>query len=151
MPLIPRLGDAIIHRWTNSPPIYILSSWGGPLQMSCKTYEKAASIVRRFARGAQVDGWYTADDQVFDRIADCRPVLGDDGLPDAATIKAGEHAVVTIACLNCHETLRLPQRVYDDWTAALDGQPLRCGICTDEGAPMVPTEPLRAAGHNEGL
>lgn len=147
MPLIPRLGDAIVHRQSHSP-VYILSSWDGPLQMSYDTYEKAAGTVRRFARRTQVDGWYTADEQVFDRIAECRPGQRENSLREAAGIRAGEH-VVTIACLNCHETLRLPQRVYEDWTAALDGQPLRCGICTDEGAPMIPTEPLQSSGPNE--
>ena len=45
--------------------------------------------------------------------------------------------LVTIVCLNCHARLRMSQRTHDDWLASLDGQPLRCGLCTEDGVPMM--------------
>jgi hypothetical protein len=69
----PRPGDIVIHRQIHSPAVYLLSTLGGPLQLSFNTYEKAAIRAVAFASEKHLDAWYTTDEQTFKQVVQHRP------------------------------------------------------------------------------
>jgi hypothetical protein len=66
---IPHPGDVVVHRQVHSPAVYALSRLKAPLQRSYKTYEEAVALAIVFAQKEHVDGWFTMDQRIYERLA----------------------------------------------------------------------------------
>ena len=65
----PRHKDIVIHR---TPAAYTVSVSPGPPQLRCRAFEEALERAGAFASKQSVDVWWTADGEIFVRLANYR-------------------------------------------------------------------------------